>query len=174
MRMAKGFLFVLTGFFILITAISFLMPSQAVIIHSIVINADKNDIVENIADLKRWHYWHPVFSAEGSSMTYCDNPIRYESTCCNIRYNGKAAHVEIIKSDSSSVILIFQQSGETDIENIISLHAMNDGMVQVEWKALTKLKWYPWEKFYGIFMDAITGSSYEAALQSLKNYMESP
>lgn len=172
MRALKGVLFVFAGFFLLITAISLLMPSQAVVIHTIVINENKQDILKNVADLKQWHYWHPVFSAEGTEMSYCDDPIRYESTCCNIRYNGKAAHIEITKADTASVTLLFQQSGESDIQNIISLTDMNKGTVQAEWRALTKLKWYPWEKFYGIFIDAITGPGYDAALQGLKKYSE--
>jgi hypothetical protein len=42
----------------------------------------------------------------------------------------------------------------------------------VEWRSLTRLHWYPWEKFYAIFMDKITGPGYEAALNGLKEIVE--
>jgi hypothetical protein len=44
--------------------------------------------------------------------------------------------------------------------------------MQVEWRVLTKLKWYPWEKFYGIFIDKLTGPGYEVALNNLKELAE--
>ena len=44
--------------------------------------------------------------------------------------------------------------------------------MQVEWNAVTRLKWYPWEKFYGIFIEKSSGQGYEDALNSLKTYVE--
>ena len=65
------------------------------------------------------------------------------------------------------------RKGENDVENIISVTAVNAGSeIQVEWRVLTKLKWYPWEKFYGIFIDKITGPGYELALNNLKDLAE--
>jgi len=35
-----------------------------------------------------------------------------------------------------------------------------------------KLKWYPWERFYGIFMDHIIGPAFDKGLEELKTYTE--
>jgi hypothetical protein len=34
------------------------------------------------------------------------------------------------------------------------------------------MKWYPWEKFSGIFVDKMTGPGYQAALNELKDFVE--
>jgi len=38
----------------------------------------------------------------------------------------------------------------------------------------TKLKWYPWKKLAGVFMDKIKGPQYETVLQNLKAASENP
>ena len=69
----------------------------------------------------------------------------------------------------------FQTEGEPVMPAEICLTPvpMQTG-TQVEWKSVVKLKWYPWEKMYGIFVDKLTGPGYEAALNGLKNYLEQP
>ncbi len=42
----------------------------------------------------------------------------------------------------------------------------------VEWTAVTKLKWYPWEKFSGLFIEKITGDGYEYGLTQLNKLMD--
>jgi len=57
--------------------------------------------------------------------------------------------------------------------NTIRVLPLSDsGRVQAEWSVLVRLKWYPWEKFYGIFIEKISGQGYEDALSSLKAYVE--
>jgi hypothetical protein len=34
------------------------------------------------------------------------------------------------------------------------------------------MKWYPWEKAKGIFLDKVSGPQYEAALANLKKAVE--
>jgi len=46
------------------------------------------------------------------------------------------------------------------------------GTLQVEWRAITHLKWYPWEKFAGIFVSEMTGPGYQQALDALQKYIE--
>jgi hypothetical protein len=92
---------------------------------------------------------------------------------CVILHRGKEIRVKLIAADSSAVRFILQSMGENDIENnIVFTPLSNQHAVQVEWRSLTRLHWYPWEKFYAIFMDKITGPGYEAALNGLKSYIE--
>jgi hypothetical protein len=67
----------------------------------------------------------------------------------------------------------FTQTGEKSIINQFTLIEMKHGeTTQVEWLAVANLKWYPWEKFAGIFMDQMAGPGYEAALRDLKAHCE--
>jgi len=46
------------------------------------------------------------------------------------------------------------------------------GTAYVQWQARVKLRWYPWEKLYGIVMDKVAGPGYDTALNGLKDYVE--
>lgn len=77
------------------------------------------------------------------------------------------------KSDSTATRFLLQAEGENDVENeVVILPLPTQQAVQVEWRAITKLSWYPWQKFYGIFVDQLTGPGYEAALNNLKLFLE--
>ncbi|MEO5891778.1 MAG: hypothetical protein ABIQ31_16140, partial [Ferruginibacter sp.] len=91
---------------------------------------------------------------------------------CMIMHRGKEIDIRLISADSTSIKFLLQSEGENDIENDIVLTALSSRSVQVEWRAITKLHWYPWEKVYGIFIDKMTGPGYENALNGLKDYME--
>ena len=72
----------------------------------------------------------------------------------------------LISADSTSIKFLLQAEGENDIDNdIVITRYPSQQSVQVEWRAITKLHWYPWEKFYGIFIDKLTGPGYEAAFK---------
>lgn len=173
MRMIKGFLFVATGFFILITLISLLIPSRVMTTKSVTVHAPKEKISAAIKDLQAWKKWHPVFKVDSSIM------ISLPST-------GVGATIEWIQGDKKNNLTIMEdfpegiklslnRPGEKPVENsILILPVEEAGTYHVEWRSLTNLKWYPWEKFAGIFVSDITGPGYEAALAELKKYVEVP
>ena len=81
--------------------------------------------------------------------------------------------VEIKNKSVNSISAILKRTGENDVQNTISILPLADSnQVQAEWNVLIRLKWYPWEKFYGIFIEKISGQGYEDALNSLKSYAE--
>ena len=73
MRLMKGFLFVASGFFILITCISLLIPSRVMTAKTVVIHAQPKKILAAISDLQAWKQWHPVFKID-SSAVFISNP----------------------------------------------------------------------------------------------------
>ena len=90
-----------------------------------------------------------------------------------LAYKGRQIHLSMTSKDSASIKFLLQSQGEDDIFNEMDITpvGMNNG-IEVEWKALTKLHWYPWDKFYGIFVDRMTGNNYEDALNHLKDFIE--
>ena len=88
--------------------------------------------------------------------------------------NNKINRILIVERKYPYIKILLQREGENDMENIIALREVQEqGNMQVQWTSITKLKWYPWEKFSGIFIEKMSGSGYEAALASLKTYVES-
>jgi hypothetical protein len=174
MRMIKGFLFVATGFFILITLISLLIPSRVMTTKSVTIHAPKEKISAAIKDLQAWKKWHPVFRNDSTAMTI-SKPSSGVGAHADWTQAGKTNNLTITGVFTEGIKISLNRPGEKPVENsILILPVEEAGTYHVEWRSLTKLKWYPWEKFAGIFVSDITGPGYEAALNQLKKYIEIP
>ena len=90
-----------------------------------------------------------------------------------ILHRGKELSITKQFSDSAVIKFLLQSKGENDLANEIHFTALPaQDVVQVSWVATTHLHWYPWEKFYAIFIDKLTGPGYEQALNGLKDYLE--
>ena len=173
MRFIKAFLVGATGLFVVITLFSLLIPANVKVARNTTINStDRNKIIAQVADLKNWKNWHPIFAAEGA-VTNFGSISSGKNASCDVQYKDKVIHLLITFADSSLVSFILQSKGENSISNQIRLYPL-EGLNQtmVEWTSVTHLHWYPWEKFYAIFMDKLTGPGYEMALEGLKKYVE--
>lgn len=171
MRLIKGFLFVITGFFILITLISLLIPSTVVTVKSVSVHASGERIGEAIKDLKEWKKWHPVFMQNNAMVI--SEPSSGKNAKASWEQNGKVNDIIITNELSEGIQFNVSRQGENPVETILTaLPVQEPNTLQVQWKAITKLKWYPWEKFGGIFVSEMTGPGYEQALNSLKKYLE--
>lgn len=171
-RLFKGFFIVLAGLFIFITILSLFIPSRIMVTRAVVISAPADQVFSEISDLQRWKHWHPVFVKDSAKIkfSYGHNGI---SNSCEWDSKGKKNIMQFTRKTSNTASLILKRPGEHDVQNTLSLLPLTDrNQVQVEWNVLIRLKWYPWEKFYGIFIEKITGEGYETALNSLKTYVE--
>jgi hypothetical protein len=172
MRLFKGFFIVLAGLFIFITIFSLFIPSKLMVSRAVVINANAGKVFSEINNLQNWKHWQPVFMSDSMKIS-CKTDTSGMSDYCEWDSKGKKNIVEITNKTINSVSAILKTAGENEVLNTISILPLADSnQVQVEWNVLIKLKWYPWEKFYGIFIEKISGQGYEDALNSLKNYVE--
>jgi hypothetical protein len=155
------------------TLLSLLIPSKIKVSRTVLINnTDKARVFEQVATLPNWKNWHPIFKT-GDAKIIFSPPAINTASYAEIVYGTKSARIIITQADSNLIKFTLQSPGETDIENeIVVLAIPAQPNVQVEWLALNKLKWYPWEKFYAIFIDKLTGPGYEQALTGLKGYLE--
>lgn len=172
MNLAKGFLFALTGLFVMITLLSLLIPSKVITAKSVTINAPQQVIAGALVDFQQWKQWHPLF-ANDAINTVLSIPSRVVNANIEWGVAGKKNKITITEVFTGGIKFLFTRPGENPVENsIIILPLTGSGSYQVEWKALTRLKWYPWEKFAGIFVSEVTGPGYQTALDSLKLYVE--
>ena len=169
MRFAKLILTGIIGMFIIMTLLSLLIPSKVVVSRTTLINnTTVAKVQQQLHSFNSWRNWYPVFKNESVQIK-----IDSISNTAKINYQGKTAELKFTSETDSSISFLTIAPGENDISNqIIAIAVPKQNNVQVEWRAVNKLKWYPWEKFYGIFVDKLTGGSYEAGLQGLKEYLE--
>ena len=172
MRSIKGFILALAGLFIMITLVSLLIPSKVVVSRGVVVNSTSPLVFTEIANLQNWKHWQPVFKTDSAKINFITDSAGI-SNSCEWESNGKKNKLLITATTTNQITTSLLREGENEVINIISILPLTDSnQVQVEWRAITKLKWFPWEKFYGIFIEKLTGSGYEEALNSLKTYVE--
>ncbi|MCW3092730.1 MAG: hypothetical protein JWP81_3799 [Ferruginibacter sp.] len=174
MRFLKAFLFGATGLFIIITLFSLLIPFKVRVSRALLINGTTaGEVYRQVAAIENWKKWHPVFTADSAKLFVQPPSAGQKDSIYKILQLGKEITISFIPANASSVKFLLQAKGENDIENDLFITPLSGQQaVQVEWRAITRLHWYPWEKFYGIFIDKLTGPGYEAALQALKMYLE--
>ncbi len=170
MRLIKGVLVIISSLFLIITLFSLLIPSTVRISRAVVINnTHATTIVQQLLPFENWKNWHPIFTTD--SATYHRGE---KDSSFHLLHRQQDILLELLKSDSAAIHFLVKVKGENDVQNEILMHSLPaQEAVQVEWRTITTLKWYPWEKFYGIFLDQLTGASYEGALNALKVYIES-
>ncbi len=172
MRFIKAFLFGATGLFIIITLISLLIPSKAKVTRTVVIDkGTKEKIYAQVNDLQNWKNWHPSF-ATGLAIINLGKQTAGIGGNCDVIYNNKTTHLQITGADTASITFTLTAPGENDITNKIYCYTIADQQTKVNWQSITQLHWYPWDKFYAIFIDKLTGPGYEAALNGLKTFIE--
>jgi hypothetical protein len=174
MRFIKAFLIGATGLFIFITLLSLLITANPRVSRTVIISSSAKDkIMAQVSNFRNWKNWQPLFASDSAKVLF-GKIDEGEDAMCNIEYNGKITNLKMQKTDSSSVTISLKADGENDIINqiiVTSLHPLQQ--TRVDWIATTHLHWYPWEKFYAIFIDKLTGPGYEASLNSLKQFIES-
>lgn len=159
----KSIVYGLLGLALMVSLMSLLFPSKVLVARSVQFAADNGAVIEQVGKLENWKNWHPVF--QQINMQINGSMAQWES-------NGKNNTIEITKVDSSAVYFLTKRVGENDIENIVSVKPISGSNEwNVDWLAVNKLKWYPWEKFAGMFIDKISGQGYQQALEGLKQYL---
>ena len=172
MRLIKGFIFAVAGLFIMITLLSLLIPSKVMVSRGVVVNANAKKVFAEISTLRNWKHWQPVFKNDSIKINFSAGGTGTNSFC-EWESNSKKNKLIITATVENQISAALRREGENEVSITIAILALPDSnSVQVEWNALTKLKWYPWEKFYGIFIEKSSGQGYEDALNSLKTYVE--
>lgn len=171
MKFLKGFLFVLSGLFIFITLFSLLIPSRVITVRGKDIIASKSQIYAAIKDFHEWKKWHPIFIGNPNAIIGNDDSA---GIARSITWGvGSKNTLTISGYFPDGIKMDLTRPGENTVENTLRIILLdNPSAYQVEWRSVTHLKWYPWDKFAGIFINQITGPGYDAALSSLKLYVE--
>lgn len=171
MHAIKGLLFVIVGMALFITVLSLFIPSKIVSERGIQILASDERIMNEIGNLHNWKHWQPVFKADSAQIKIEDGTL---SQTAIWDAGGKKVKVNLYDLTSKSVKFTISREGELDIDNGIILLpvAESESSKQLQWRSITHLRWYPWEKLSGIFTEKIAGPALDSSLQSLQQYLQ--
>lgn len=140
--------------FLLITAISLLIPSQVRISKAIDITAPDTSVLHIIKDTGTWKNWYPAFQSETALL-------------------NKDLAIKTITSTDSKVEMELSKAGKNALVNgwEVYTHGSSED-ITLQWYMDFRLRWYPWEKFGSLFYESSYGAMMEQGLTNLKNLAE--
>lgn len=176
MRLIKMFLFVLAGLFAVVTIIGLFIPSSVKISRGIVINADHSKIYQELSDVKDWNKWLPWITSDSGALVQL-SPVTNEPGSF-FKWQGltyKSSGTITLQQINPDLITVhYQLKDMNDAAGGFRLRSVgtNKQETELQWFMEYHLKWYPWERFYGIFLDRIIGPAFDKGLEQLKIFAE--
>lgn len=141
--------------FLVVTAISLLIPPEIRISKAINISGPPDSIFSLISDTSKWKQWHPAFIPNDSLEVF------------------PAVHIVKRSQNDSEIVMHLQQKGKPEVINGWKLYSYNNvDSLTLQWYMDFHLKWYPWKKFGSLFFEKTYGVMMEQGLAGLKNRVE--
>lgn len=134
-------------FFLLLTAMSLLIPSHVRLSKVIDVPVSDTALFSYIRNPARWPLWHPAY--EG----------------------GAKAHqtLTVVESNDTVVSVIIQHAGGRSVLNTWRLYRLGQGdMRTLQWTMDFRLSWLPWHKFSSLFYEGTYGRTMQQGLQRLR------
>jgi hypothetical protein len=145
--------------FLLVTLISFFIPSRIRISKATNIAADDTTVYSNINNLSNWKNWHPALKEISGNEIHVlsDSSIKIKGTTITI--TGR-------KEDLLTMEMVADK-GRPVISGFKTIPHPGDSST-LQWYMDFKLPWYPWEKFKSLFYENIYGVQMQQGLFNLK------
>ena len=172
MRKIKMLLVGFAGLFCLLTLIGILMPSSVKISRGVIINADSTSVLHMVSEIQTWPKWmNWLRSDQGTLVRFYDEgnkkAVKWQSIS-----KKEGGEISLLDNANGEIKLRHAFSGLNEAGGMIRIRNAGPGQTEALWMIEYPLRWYPWERFEGIFMDSMIGAALDQALQGLKMYVE--
>lgn len=162
MKVIKLALISVVVLFVIITAISALLPSHVLVSRAVDLHASVNTVKPYLFDLNHWQQW--MTDANGNHIAQ-QGDNKTGLTIGDTR-------ISIIGSTDSTIVTSWNSGSEMTGTLRIIDHHRADSVLTVQWQMEQHVSWYPWQKFASITKDEIWGGSMEKSLDNLKQLVE--
>jgi hypothetical protein len=154
-RVLKLALISIVFLFVVVTAISLLIPSHVRISKAINIHGQKDSVFQFIGDTTEWKFWHPAFMPNDSFESFPAISIVQQS------------------QNDSEIVMHLQQLNKPEVVNAWKVyHHQSTDSLTLQWYMDFHLKWYPWRKFGSLLYERTYGTMMEQGLENLKAKVE--
>lgn len=173
-KLALGVFYALLGIFLIFVAGGFVLPEQAQVSRSAVINAPPEKIYAVVSDLRRARDWMPWFALD-PQMTVTfegDGPGAGQKMMWLSQRNdvGSGSQQTTKLDDNRQVTAALDFGGMSQATSTIELTAEGSG-TRVNWKLDVPLANII-ERWTGLVMDRMIGPDFEKGLANLKTLAE--
>jgi hypothetical protein len=170
MRLIKPLLIGTAGLFLVLLAITSLMPSRVMTSRWVMMAEQPDVIVARVSNLEGWKDWNLLL--QGATEVHVapgrDTVVKQILTWRDTR--GLSNRVEVLGQGDKGLVTRMTLGDNRPIESGFSIERRRTDSTQVVWYIMEDLRWYPWEKFYGMMAEKMKAPLMEASLQRLKEY----
>ncbi|WP_336517411.1 hypothetical protein [Pollutibacter soli] len=173
LRLIKPLLIGILGVLSVVTLISLLLPSQVMTSKWVQVAAGKDTILNNIRDLNQWKDWNGLLTnardiqvVQKTSLT--DTGSRIFWTDLRDYHN----EIRVTGNNEKGLVTNLYMGNQRPMTSGFSVEKRHPDSVQVVWYIVENLKWYPWEKFYGMMSGDMKGPVMQESLYQLKKRLQ--
>ncbi len=157
MRIIKLAILSFVFLFIILTGITFLIPSDIRLSKVVSVQAPKDSIFSLIKNKDQWPKWHPSFNS--------NNPSSIQKL--------KEVKTTIVSENDSLLTMQWQVGDTKPVNNGWQLHKMGeDNDYTLQWFINFHSGWYPWEKLKTLFYENNYGKMMEQGLKNIKQQVQ--
>ena len=120
-------------------------------------------------NVEDWKNWNPILQDSNTSYEILSpTEVRWTaengvSNSITLKQYAQDSVIASIMSDNKQVF----SSGFTVVSN-----SQDTSLTKVEWWIDENIKWYPWDKFYGLFSESFRETYMENNLKLFKSHIE--
>lgn len=166
MKIFKLAIISIVGLFLVITAMSLLLPSTVIISRAININQPFNVVYPLVNNVHQWQKWMDLYDSSQVKTSGITSGKGASISLGDLR-------IKIFDTTSHSISAYWQTGDNKPLPGKIDVIANDStGPVTVQWQFTQTVKWYPWQKFATIVSDQALGPTMEKSLDNLKKLAE--
>jgi uncharacterized membrane protein len=162
----------MSGLLLLFTCIGLLIPSSVKISRGAIVQADSVTVMQTAANIRTWPLWMEWLHSNKGTLVSFKEDKKSRGVKWTSLSKDHAGEITIEKIQGGELHLRHAFSGLNEANGMIRVRSAGSGQSEVLWMIDYPLRWYPWERFEGIFMDSMMGAALEKALNDLSKYLE--
>lgn len=160
--MIKRLTFVTVFLLVGLMVVALLLPREVSVVKTIETTGSKECVADAIGSFSKWQLWFPAVK---NKIAILD--IQSENEAALRAASGTFSRIQF--TTKSIETLRFRQSAGSEYADFqFHLDDIRDHDTRITMVVTIKLKWFPWHRVKGIFMEKLIGVQYEEALANLK------
>lgn len=168
----KGAFIVFLVLACIIVIVSALFPSEVMTSKWVMLGVQKPLVHQKLHNLHEYATWNDVLiNREDLKVNQKSTAAQQGDHISWRNNNGMFDELIVTSSDSTGIGFDMIKPGELPIQSGISIAQKGDS-VQMVWFIIEKLRWYPWEKVYGMMASDMKGPAMQHSLESFKLQLE--
>ena len=173
MRILKHLAILFVGISTVLTAFSLLMPGEVMTSRWVITGPDRDAALRELRDLRGWPRWNLLL--DGARDLKVSMPASEVDTGGTIEWTdakGRASRFVVVENTENGLVTTLKIGDDRPLQTGFSVEKRRTDSVQVVWFLIEKLRWYPWERFYGMMASDMKGPLMQESLLRFKGELD--